>query len=145
MLIGDMDTIVLSAEIKYAALESLSLGITGTSEAWRNPRTHRQEAVGSYRREYLEKLIQIQLRLPPPLPKDLRKMLVPVAGERSAFPPNAGQLKFSRLGGNEGHRVTERIVAIGLDRRAAITAVRLLLHTFGASSWAPCSGLRWSQ
>jgi len=47
---------------------------------------------GAYGRAYLEKLIQIQLRLPPPLLKDLRKMLVPVAGERLAFPPEVDAL-----------------------------------------------------
>lgn len=83
VLIGDMDTIALSAEIKYAALESLAPeygGVSGSVPAGA------RKPVGSYGRAYLEKLIQIQLRLPPPLPKGLRDMLVPVAGERPAFP-----------------------------------------------------------
>jgi KAP family P-loop domain len=88
VLIGDMDTIALSAEIKYAALESLSLGTPGTPGPGAAPRITGRGPVGSYGREYLEKLIQIQLRLPPPLPRDLRKMLVPVTGERPAFPQN---------------------------------------------------------
>ena len=88
VLIGDMDTIALSAEIKYAALESLSLGTPGTPGPGVAPRITGRGPVGSYGREYLEKLIQIQLRLPLPLPGDLRKMLVPVTGERPAFPQN---------------------------------------------------------
>ena len=88
VLIGDMDTIALSAEIKYAALESLSLGTPGTPGPGAAPRISGRGPVGSYGREYLEKLIQIQLRLPPPLPRDLRKMLVPIVGERPAFPQN---------------------------------------------------------
>jgi hypothetical protein len=66
VLIGDMDTIALSAEIKYAALETVS---AKTGET------------GAYGRAYLEKLIQIQLRLPPPLPQSLHKMLVPADDE----------------------------------------------------------------
>jgi KAP-like P-loop domain-containing protein len=88
VLIGDMDTIALSAEIKYAALESLSLGTPGTPGPGAAPRITGRGPVGSYGREYLEKLIQIQLRLPPPRSSDLRKMLVPVTGERPAFPQN---------------------------------------------------------
>jgi len=88
VLIGDMDTIALSAEIKYAALESLSLGTPGTPGPGAAPRITARGPAGSYGREYLEKLIQIQLRLPPPRLGDLRRMLVPVAGERSAFPSN---------------------------------------------------------
>jgi KAP family P-loop domain len=96
VLIGDMDTIALSAEIKYAALESLSPGTTGTSGPGGTPGTVGGGPAGAYGRAYLEKLIQIQLRLPPPLLKDLRKMLVPVAGERPAFPPNASKPKPSK-------------------------------------------------
>ena len=80
VLIGDMDTIALSAEIKYAALESIAPGTSGT------PGTAGGGPAGAYGRAYLEKLIQIQLRLPPPLLGDLRRMLVPAAGERPAFP-----------------------------------------------------------
>jgi KAP family P-loop domain len=96
VLIGDMDTIALSAEIKYAALESLSPGTTGTSGPGGTPGTVGRGPAGAYGRAYLEKLIQIQLRLPPPLLKDLRKMLVPVAGERPAFPPNTSKPEPSK-------------------------------------------------
>jgi hypothetical protein len=85
VLIGDMDTIALSAEIKYAALESLSLGTPGTPGPGSAPRITGRGPVGSYGREYLEKLIQIQLRLPPPLLSNLRKMLVPVIGSDQPF------------------------------------------------------------
>ena len=97
VLIGDMDTIALSAEIKYAALESLSLGTPGTPGPGSAPRITGRGPVGSYGREYLEKLIQIELRLPLPLRSDLQKMLVPVAGERPAFPQNLDmpELRFS--------------------------------------------------
>jgi hypothetical protein len=74
VLIGDIDTIALSAEIKYAALETVS----------RKGRT-----TGAYGRAYLEKLIQIQLRLPPPLPENLRKMLMPTGDEPLAVPQDA--------------------------------------------------------
>ena len=74
VLIGDMDTIALSAEIKYAALETY-------------PGKGRTN--GAYGRAYLEKLIQIQLRLPPPLPENLRKMLMPTGDEPLAVPQDA--------------------------------------------------------
>ena len=77
VLIGDMDTIAMSAEIKYAALET-------------TPGTGR--AADGYGRAYLEKLIQIQLRLPPPLPQKLRNMLVPIGKEPPAVPPKPGFL-----------------------------------------------------
>jgi hypothetical protein len=77
VLIGDMDTIALSAEIKYAALESFSSAAPGTGGS---------RPAGAYGRAYLEKLIQIQLRLPPPQAGDLRDMLVPAPGELAAFP-----------------------------------------------------------
>jgi hypothetical protein len=93
VLIGDMDTIALSAEIKYAALESLSPGITGTPGPGGAPGITGRRSVGTYGRAYLEKLIQIQLRLPPPLSSNLRRMLVPVASEQAAFPPTADELK----------------------------------------------------
>jgi len=75
VLIGDMDTIALSAEIKYAALETVS--------------RKGRRTTGAYGRAYLEKLIQIQLRLPPPLPDNLRKMLVPAGDEPQAVPGDA--------------------------------------------------------
>lgn len=96
VLIGDMDTIALSAEIKYAALESLFPGTTGTPGQGGTPGTVGGKPAGAYGRAYLEKLIQIQLRLPPPLLKDLRKMLVPVADQRPAFPPDAIKPKPSK-------------------------------------------------
>ena len=39
VLIGDMDTIALSAEIKYSALESVAPGATGTHESHGTPGT----------------------------------------------------------------------------------------------------------
>jgi hypothetical protein len=87
VLIGDMDTIALSAEVKYAALESVSPSNTAA------PGTAGSRPAGAYGRAYLEKLIQIQLRLPPPVPKELREMLVPVADGRPAFPPPASKRK----------------------------------------------------
>lgn len=91
VLIGDMDTIALSAEIKYAALESITPGTSGTPGPGGTPGTFGVGPAGAYGRAYLEKLIQIQLRLPPPLLGGLRNMLVPVAGERPAFPQNADE------------------------------------------------------
>lgn len=99
VLIGDMDTIALSAEIKYSALESVAPGATGTHESHGTPGAAGVRPAGAYGRAYLEKLIQIQLRLPPPLPENLRKMLVPVADERSAFPPTASERE---LGSSRG-------------------------------------------
>jgi hypothetical protein len=60
VLIGDMDTIAMSAGIKYAALES------AVPDA----------EPGDFGRAYLDKLIQIQLRLPPPQAENLRHMFV---------------------------------------------------------------------
>jgi hypothetical protein len=89
VLIGDMDTIALSAEIKYAALETIS-GKTGVS--WSGGVAN-GPANGAYGLAYLEKLIQIQLRLPPPLPQNLRRMLVPKGDEQQAVPQGASKPK----------------------------------------------------
>jgi hypothetical protein len=82
VLIGDMDTIAMSAEIKYAALESAPPG----GKARQPP--------GASGRAYLEKLIQIQLRLPPPRLASLREMFIPAEGEPPAFPPAPARQGF---------------------------------------------------
>ena len=107
VLVGDMDTIALSAEIKYAELESVSHGVTGTPRTGGARGITGTRSVGAYGRAYLEKLIQIQLRLPPPVPSDLRKMLVPVADERPAFPRSASELQPRSL-----FAVTGKIIAL---------------------------------
>ena len=132
VLIGNMDTIALSAEIKYAALESLSLGTPGTPGPGSAPRITGRGPVGSYGREYLEKLIQIELRLPPPLRRDLQKMLVPVTGERPAFPQN---LDMPEL----GFWVTVATEGLALWLAAAgvvvtITTGATIIVAFGAHS-----------
>jgi hypothetical protein len=98
VLIGDMDTIALSAEIKYAALETIS---AKTNVPWLGGRVETGSGLvmGAYGRAYLEKLIQIQLRLPPPLPQDLRKMLVPSAHEPQAVPQETSPPKRRFLAG----------------------------------------------
>lgn len=132
VLIGDMDTIALSAEIKYAALESLSPATTGTPGPGGTPGTLGGGPAGAYGRAYLEKLIQIQLRLPPPLLKDLRKMLVPVAGERPAFPPNASKPKPSKPKRRSPARaVTASVLAHPWRWALAASGVTI------ATSWVP--------
>ena len=133
VLIGDMDTIALSAEIKYAALESVVLAKPGTPAAARAPGKTGNGLAGAYGRAYLEKLIQIQLRLPPPLPKGLREMLVPVAGERPAFP-----IDIRRPGHGPLAKPTQRIVLLENPKRWAVatgtfaTLAVLTAATFGA-------------
>lgn len=86
VLIGDMDTIAMSAEIKYAALEPVPAASGG------------KQPPGAFGRAYLEKLIQIQLRLPPPRLASLREMFVPAGHELPAFPPAApGKRILARL------------------------------------------------
>jgi hypothetical protein len=91
VMIGDMDTIALSAEIKYAKLESISYRNSRALAPRAVAGTTSSETPGAYGRAYLEKLIQIQLRLPPPLLRDLREMLVPVVGEQSSLPLASGE------------------------------------------------------
>jgi hypothetical protein len=132
VLIGDMDTIALSAEIKYAALESVTSGTTGTPGPGRTPGTAGGGPAGLYGRAYLEKLIQIQLRLPPPLLGDLRKMLVPAAGERPAFPPKASERGPGFLSEGEPgiHLVPRRFTVWGLAI-VSLTASILIGIVFG--------------
>jgi hypothetical protein len=82
VLIGDMDTIAMSAEIKYAALES----VPAASGAKQPP--------GAFGRAYLEKLIQIQLRLPPPRLASIREMFIPAVDEPPAFPTATPRQRF---------------------------------------------------
>jgi KAP family P-loop domain len=74
VLIGDMDTIALSAEIKYKAFEKAA------------PDDARKDPPGTFGRAYLEKLIQFQVKLPQPTPESLREMFIPAGDERPAFP-----------------------------------------------------------
>jgi hypothetical protein len=141
VLIGDMDTIALSAEIKYAALESIAQGTTGTQGPGGTPGAGSVGPAGAYGRAYLEKLIQIQLRLPPPLLGDLRKMLVPVAGERPAFPPDVSEWEVgSRAGGvPDGAAFESRRHSrvVGLVAFLAIVGLSVLLpkDLFGLPEW----------
>jgi hypothetical protein len=119
VLIGDMDTIALSAEIKYAALETVS---------------RKRGATGAYGREYLEKLIQIQLRLPPPLPENLRKMLVPAGDEPLAVPqyasrPNPG---FAATASDSTTTVSSRRPGVSLAILSAVLTVIATIVTLGA-------------
>jgi KAP family P-loop domain len=85
VLIGDMDTIASSAEVKYASQESIPPGHDVSSWV---PKTAGRRVAGAYGRAYLEKLIQIQLTLPPPLINGLREMLSPGTHKRpDAFLP----------------------------------------------------------
>jgi hypothetical protein len=152
VLIGDMDTIALSAEIKYAALESLSPGTTGTPGPGGTPGTIGRGPAGAYGRAYLEKLIQIQLRLPPPLLKDLRKMLVPVADERPAFPPKPSKPKPSKPKRRSPARAVTApvrwhpwlwtLAASGVTIVLAAARAALALVTFAVAVVAAIVGLR---
>lgn len=117
VLIGDMDTIALSAEIKYAALETISSGKTGTLGPNRGPGTGGRSPSGVYGREYLEKLIQIHIRLPPPLPIELKRMLVPVGDEPWAFPQDASEPK---LGVRE--RAAQKFADLEVPNRLALVS-----------------------
>jgi KAP family P-loop domain len=108
VLIGNMDTIALSAEIKYAALETISSDRAGTLGP-RNP-------VGAYGRAYLEKLVQIQISLPPPLPSELRRMLVPIGNEPWAFPQDARDPKRGILA-----RAAQKAAALGPSGLVAVS------------------------
>lgn len=93
VLIGDMDTIAMSAEIKYAGLETSRRGDgCGPGAAG--------GATGAYGRAYLEKLIQIQLRLPPTLDPNLRKMLTSADGVPPAIPSDASDRNQGLLSAN---------------------------------------------
>jgi hypothetical protein len=117
VLIGDMDTIALSAEIKYAALETISSGNTGTLGPNRAPGTSGRSPAGAYGREYLEKLIQIEIRLPPPQLPDLRRMLVPVGDEPWAFPQDANEPKNRFLA-----RTAKEVAALDVQSRLALAS-----------------------
>jgi hypothetical protein len=123
VLIGDMDTIALSAEIKYAALETVST---------------RTGATGAYGRAYLEKLIQIQLRLPPPLPQNLRKMLVPPgAAPQDTSRPSAG---FAAPAAGTTSILT-RWRGVSLAILSAVLTVIVTIATFGVDIPAFSLGL----
>jgi hypothetical protein len=76
IIIADMATLAVSAEIRYAALETVP-----TSQGDAADKLYAVQPKGAYGRLYLEKLVQIQFDLPPPSPMGLRNML---AGSMSA-------------------------------------------------------------
>jgi hypothetical protein len=80
ILVADMETIAMSAAIKYRALERLDSG--GENEP---PRA----AYRQYGREYLQKLVQIQFELPPVSREQLEKMLVGRPGDPGDASPDA--------------------------------------------------------
>jgi hypothetical protein len=115
VLIGDMDTIALSAEIKYAALESVPAGRRAKIPA------------GAYGRAYLEKLIQIQLRLPTPRLHRVEAIFFPTDNEPLAFPE--GQA-LPGLATRQWGKVT---TALNKQRLVAAMAVTVAtVGTFGA-------------
>jgi hypothetical protein len=130
VMIGDMDTIALSAEIKYAKLESISYRNSRALAPRAAAGTTSSETPGAYGRAYLEKLIQIQLRLPPPLLRDLREMLVPVVGERSSLPLATGEPSRgfrARIMEEIARNVAQQRVAVaGTAAVAASSAVALI-------------------
>ncbi len=66
VLVADMETIAMSAAIKYRALERQDYGEGGESQ---------RAAYIQYGREYLQKLVQIQFDLPPVSHEQLERML----------------------------------------------------------------------
>jgi hypothetical protein len=75
IIIADMTTLAASAEIRYAALETIP-----TSQGDAADRLYAIQPKGAYGRLYLEKLVQIQFDLPPPSPMGLRSMLAGSVG-----------------------------------------------------------------
>lgn len=75
IIIADMATLAASAEIRYAALETVPnrQGDPADGQFAVQPK-------GAYGRLYLEKMVQIQFDLPPPSSTDLRNMLTGFVG-----------------------------------------------------------------
>jgi hypothetical protein len=75
IIIADMATLAASAEIRYAALETVPnrQGDPADGQVAIQPK-------GAYGRLYLEKMVQIQFDLPPPSSTDLRNMLTGFVG-----------------------------------------------------------------
>jgi KAP family P-loop domain len=80
IIIGDMATLAASAEIRYAALETVP-----TTQGDAAERLFAIQPKGAYGRLYLEKMVQIQFDLPPPSPTDLRSMLADSAGAKDVW------------------------------------------------------------
>jgi KAP family P-loop domain len=76
IIIADMATLAMSAEIRYAALETVP---TSQGHAAEGP--FAIQPTGAYGRLYLEKMVQIQFDLPPPSSTGLRSMLAGSVGE----------------------------------------------------------------
>lgn len=93
ILVADMETIAMSAAIKYRGLEfpGSGAGIESLGAAYRQ-----------YGREYLQKLIQIQFDLPPVSREQLEKMLLgkpdDVGGTPPAARPSVGKKNISGNG-----------------------------------------------
>ena len=131
VLIGDMETIALSAEIKYAALESLPSVIQGKSDT-------SGDAPGSYGRAYMEKLIQIQISLPRPQRGNLQEMLVPADGEPHAFPREIHGPGFVR---RVLRTLTSRNVPKEWAAAAGLSGVIATIATLGADALVTAIGL----
>jgi len=71
ILVADMSTVSVSAEIKYAALETMPTQDSAAGVEGRPPTMSK----GAYGRLYLQKMVQIQFDLPPASTASLRGML----------------------------------------------------------------------
>jgi hypothetical protein len=81
ILVADMATLAASAEIRYAALETIPTSTTSTTSQTEGDSADPRQAKGAYGRLYLQKMVQIQFDLPPPSLAGLRSMLTAQADE----------------------------------------------------------------
>jgi uncharacterized membrane protein YuzA (DUF378 family) len=134
ILVADMSTVAMSAEIKYAKLETGSRQDKGAAPSF-------APAKGGYGRSYLQKMVQLQFDLPPTSLESVRGMVTSGAS-RPDEPKDEGDFqigtrpsrsvggKSSANGSRKTDNVTQLKVISGVT--GMITAVAGLSGLFGA-------------
>jgi hypothetical protein len=125
VLVGDMDTIAMSAAVKYRALETAGL----TLNDWNSL----DSVYADYGRSYLQKLVQVQFTLPRATRAELVKMLLidqdksDIEGSASSQNPESNEVTEEKEGKNTTSLAQLVAFAISDPGRTVRLAVIILI------------------